>query len=63
VTTLALSAGHRGDEVLTDGLAGGSPACAGLCAVARAASPANTLAVTQLELLSALAEHPGVRPG
>jgi DNA-binding MarR family transcriptional regulator len=30
---------------------------------ARVASPANPLAVAQLELLSALAEHPGARPG
>lgn len=30
---------------------------------ARVADPANPLAVAQLELLSALAEHPGVRPG
>jgi DNA-binding MarR family transcriptional regulator len=29
---------------------------------ARAASPANTLSVAQLELLSSLAEHPGARP-
>jgi DNA-binding MarR family transcriptional regulator len=30
---------------------------------ARAADPANTLAVTQLELLAALTEHPRSRPG
>jgi DNA-binding MarR family transcriptional regulator len=30
---------------------------------ARAADPANTLAVAQLELLAALAEYPGSRPG
>ncbi|HET9082366.1 MAG TPA: MarR family transcriptional regulator [Trebonia sp.] len=30
---------------------------------ARVAAPANTLAVAQLELLSALVEHPGARPG
>jgi DNA-binding MarR family transcriptional regulator len=30
---------------------------------ARLADPANPLAVAQLELLSAVAEHPGVRPG
>ena len=30
---------------------------------ARVASPGNSLAVAQLELLSALAEHPGARPG
>jgi DNA-binding MarR family transcriptional regulator len=30
---------------------------------ARVADPANTLAVAQLELLAALAEHPGSRPG
>jgi DNA-binding MarR family transcriptional regulator len=30
---------------------------------ARVADPVNTLAVAQLELLGALAEHPGARPG
>ena len=30
---------------------------------ARVADPANTLAVAQLELLGALTEHPGARPG
>jgi DNA-binding MarR family transcriptional regulator len=30
---------------------------------ARVASPANPLAVAQLELLSVVAEHPGARPG
>ncbi|MBY8860180.1 MFS transporter [Nocardia sp. CA2R105] len=30
---------------------------------ARAADPANTLSVAQLELLSSVSEHPGVRPG
>ncbi|MFI1920322.1 MFS transporter [Nocardia sp. NPDC020380] len=30
---------------------------------ARAADPANTLAVAQLELLSCVSEHPGIRPG
>jgi len=30
---------------------------------ARAADPANTLTVAQLELLAALAEHQGMRPG
>jgi DNA-binding MarR family transcriptional regulator len=30
---------------------------------ARAADPGNTLAVAQLELLSAVVEHPGARPG
>ncbi len=30
---------------------------------ARIADPGNTLAVAQLELLAALAEHPGARPG
>lgn len=30
---------------------------------ARVADPGNTLAVAQLELLTALAEHPGARPG
>ena len=41
-----------------------SPGCAGRCAAAPG-SPARAtpLAVAQLELLSALAEHPGTRPG
>ena len=30
---------------------------------ARAADPANTLAVAQVELLGCVADHPGVRPG
>jgi len=30
---------------------------------ARVADPGNTLAVAQLELLAALADHPGARPG
>ncbi|MFJ4655885.1 MFS transporter [Nocardia sp. NPDC088792] len=30
---------------------------------ARAADPANTLSVAQLELLSCVSEHPGIRPG
>ncbi|MGF6884517.1 MFS family permease [Nocardia sp. GAS34] len=30
---------------------------------ARAADPGNTLSVAQLELLSCVAEHPGIRPG
>jgi DNA-binding MarR family transcriptional regulator len=30
---------------------------------ARAADPGNSLAVAQLELLAALADHPGIRPG
>ena len=37
-----------------------SPGCAARCAAARrVADPGNTLAVAQLELLAALAEHPG----
>jgi DNA-binding MarR family transcriptional regulator len=30
---------------------------------ARVADPGNTLAIAQLELLSAVVEHPGIRPG
>lgn len=63
-TPAARPAGHRGDHALTDGLAGGIARLRrAMRRGARVASPANQLAVTQLELLSALAEHPGARPG
>jgi DNA-binding MarR family transcriptional regulator len=56
--------GHRGNDVLTDGLAGGIARLRrAMRRGARIANPGNPLAVTQLELLSVLAEHPGVRPG
>jgi DNA-binding MarR family transcriptional regulator len=47
-----------------DGLAGGIARLRrALRRGARAADPANTLTVAQLELLAALTEHPGSRPG
>ena len=47
-----------------DGLAGGIARLRrALRRGARVADPGNTLAVAQLELLAALAEHPGARPG
>jgi DNA-binding MarR family transcriptional regulator len=58
------SDGHRSGEVSADGLPGGIARLRrAMRRGARVASPANPLAVTQLEVLSALAEHPGVRPG
>ena len=55
--------GHGGDA-RTDGLAEGIARLRrALRRGARVASPGNSLAVAQLELLSALAEHPGARPG
>jgi DNA-binding MarR family transcriptional regulator len=54
----------RGGEARTDGLAEGIARLRrALRRGARVASPGNPLAVAQLELLSALAEHPGARPG
>ncbi len=56
-------AGRRG-AAQADGLAGGIARLRrALRRGARVAGPANPLAVAQLELLSALAEHPGSRPG
>jgi DNA-binding MarR family transcriptional regulator len=56
-------AAHGGDA-RTDGLAEGIARLRrALRRGARVASPGNSLAVAQLELLSALAEHPGARPG
>ena len=55
--------GRAGDE-RADGLAEGVARLRrSLRRAARAADPGNQLAVAQLELLSALAEHPGARPG
>src|SRR5215469_17150670 len=59
---------------MSPGASGGTPSADGLAEGiarlrralrrgARVADPGNTLAVAQLELLAALAEHPGSRPG
>jgi DNA-binding MarR family transcriptional regulator len=54
----------RAGEARADGLAEGIARLRrALRRGARVASPGNSLAVAQLELLSALAEHPGARPG
>jgi DNA-binding MarR family transcriptional regulator len=53
-------AGHTRPDGLAEGIARLRRA---LRRGARVADPANPLAVAQLELLSALAEHPGARPG
>jgi len=54
----------RGGDARADGLAEGIARLRrALRRGARVASPGNSLAVAQLELLSALAEHPGARPG
>ncbi len=57
-------------EGATDGLARSDGLAEGIARLrralrrgARVADPANPLAVAQLELLSALVEHPGARPG
>ena len=53
-----------GAAVQADGLAGGIARLRrALRRGARIADPGNTLAIAQLELLAALAEHPGARPG
>jgi len=52
--------GRAGSDGLADGIARLRRA---LRRGARVADPGNPLAVAQLELLSALAEHPGARPG
>jgi DNA-binding MarR family transcriptional regulator len=54
------AAGPEPEEGLAEGIARLRRA---LRRGARAADPVNTLAVAQLELLAALAEHPGSRPG
>ena len=57
------SAAHDGDA-RADGLAEGIARLRrALRRGARVASPGNPLAVAHLELLSALDEHPGIRPG
>jgi DNA-binding MarR family transcriptional regulator len=53
-------AGHPRPDGLAEGIARLRRA---LRRGARVADPGNPLAVAQLELLSALAEHPGARPG
>lgn len=56
--------GAVGKPVQADGLAAGIARLRrALRRGARVADPGNTLAVAQLELLTALAEHPGARPG
>ena len=55
---------RAGGDVRADGLAEGIARLRrALRRGARVASPDNSLAVAQLELLSALDEHPGIRPG
>jgi DNA-binding MarR family transcriptional regulator len=55
---------RTGGDVRADGLAEGIARLRrALRRGARVASPGNSLAVAHLELLSALAEHPGTRPG
>lgn len=57
------SAGVHGDPRAA-GLAGGIARLRrAMRRGARLAAPANTLAVAQLEVLAAVAEHPGIRPG
>jgi DNA-binding MarR family transcriptional regulator len=57
-------AAKRSDGAGADGLAEGIARLRrALRRGARVASPDNSLAVAQLELLSAVAEHPGARPG
>jgi DNA-binding MarR family transcriptional regulator len=60
-----VTGGGRGDVApQADGLAEGIARLRrALRRGARVADPGNTLAVAQLELLAALAEHPGARPG
>jgi DNA-binding MarR family transcriptional regulator len=64
-----VSSGHSpravaGASVQADGLAAGIARLRrALRRGARVADPDNTLAVAQLEVLTALAEHPGARPG
>ena len=63
-TTAPDSTTARGGAARPDGLAEGIARLRrALRRGARVADPANPLAVAQLELLSALAEHPGARPG
>jgi hypothetical protein len=63
-TTAADRVTARGGAARPDGLAEGIARLRrALRRGARVADPANPLAVAQLELLSALTEHPGARPG
>ncbi len=58
------AAGGRNDRHRPDGLAEGIARLRrALRRGARVADPDNPLAVAQLELLSAITEHPGARPG
>jgi DNA-binding MarR family transcriptional regulator len=62
--TAGNSVSARGVAARPDGLAEGIARLRrALRRGARVADPANPLAVAQLELLSALTEHPGARPG
>jgi len=64
VTAPASGGAARGAVARADGLADGVARLRrALRRGARVASPGNPLAVAQLELLSVVAEHPGVRPG
>ena len=63
-TTTARSETARNGAARPDGLAEGIARLRrALRRGARVADPGNPLAVAQLELLSALTEHPGARPG
>ena len=63
-TTAADGVTARGGAARPDGLAEGIARLRrALRRGARVADPGNPLAVAQLELLSALTEHPGARPG
>jgi len=63
-TTAADSGTGRGGAPRPDGLAEGIARLRrALRRSVRVADPGNPLAVAQLELLSALTEHPGARPG
>ncbi len=62
--TAADNAAARGGATRPDGLAEGIARLRrALRRGARVADPGNPLAVAQLELLSAVTEHPGARPG
>jgi DNA-binding MarR family transcriptional regulator len=64
VTPVGSFRGVGGAAAQADGLAEGIARLRrALRRGARVADPGNTLAVAQLELLAALAEHPGARPG
>ena len=64
MTAPASGGAARGAVARADGLANGVARLRrALRRGARVASPGNPLAVAQLELLSVVAEHPGVRPG